>query len=269
MAYKEWGDPGNKKVLVCVHGVTRVADDFDNLAAALCDEYRVICPDIVGRGRSDWLREPRYYGIPQYVSDIFTLLARVDAETVDWVGTSMGGLIALGFIALPGQPIRKLVLNDVGPALDMASLQTIAAYIGEDLRFPTYEDAETYIRNISAPFGSHTEEEWKKLARIVLRQRDDGQWTRHYDLRLADPFKDAYFIDVERSEAILWGAYDAFKGPTLLLRGADSGLLTAETALAMSERGPRARVVEFEGVGHAPTLMHDDQITVVKDFLLS
>lgn len=268
MVYKEWGDPANPNVLVCVHGVTRVSDDFDNIAAAFSDRYRVICPDIVGRGRSDWLRNPAYYVIPQYMSDMMALLARLDVEKVDWIGTSMGGLIAMPLASLPGNPIRKLVLNDVGPSLDMTSLVSIADYIGKDLRWATYEDAETYIRAISVPFGPHTDDEWQKMAKSVLRQLDDGQWTRHYDIRLASPFKDAYFNNVEASEALLWQAYDAIQAPTLLIRGAQSGLLTAETAQSMSQRGPRAKLVEFEGVGHAPTLMHDDQISVIKDFLL-
>nr|BAF81903.1 intracellular 3-hydroxybutyrate-oligomer hydrolase [Paucimonas lemoignei] len=268
MVYKEWGDPTNPNVLVCVHGVTRVSDDFDNIAAALCDKYRVICPDVVGRGRSDWLRNPAYYVIPQYMSDMMTVLARLDVEKVDWIGTSMGGLIAMPLASLPGNPIRKLVLNDVGPALDMTSLVSIADYIGQDLRWSSYEDAETYIRAISVPFGPHTDAEWNKMARSVLRQLDDGQWTRHYDIRLASPFKDAYFNNVEASESILWQAYDAIQAPTLLIRGAQSGLLMTETAQAMTQRGPRAKLVEFEGVGHAPTLMHDDQISVIKDFLL-
>lgn len=269
MVYKEWGDPKNRKVLLCVHGVTRISDDFDNIASELCGEYRVVCPDIVGRGRSDWLRDPQYYGIGQYVKDIVTLLARINAETVDWIGTSMGGLIAMELAPLPGNPIRKLVLNDIGPSLDPTSLVNIGNYIGQELRFPTFDDAETYIRAISVPFGPHSDAEWHKLASSVLRQLDDGQWTRHYDLALAEPFKQAYFYNVEESEAALWRYYDAIQCPTLLLRGAQSGLLTLETAKAMTERGPRASLVEFKGVGHAPTLMHDDQISVVKDFLLA
>lgn len=269
MAYKEWGDPANPKVLLCVHGVTRVSDDFDNIAAQLCDEYRVVCPDMVGRGRSDWLRDPQYYGIGQYVKDIVTLLARLDAKTVDWIGTSMGGLIAMELAPLPGNPIRKLVLNDIGPTLDQTSLINIGNYIGQELRFPTFEDAATYIRAISVPFGPHTDAEWHKLASSVLRQLDDGQWTRHYDLTLAESFKQAYFFNVEESEAALWRYYDAIECPTLLLRGAQSGLLTLDTAKEMTERGPRATLIEFEGVGHAPTLMHDDQISVVKEFLLA
>jgi pimeloyl-ACP methyl ester carboxylesterase len=268
MAYKEWGDPDNPDVVVCVHGVTRVSDDFDNFAAELSAHRRVICPDIVGRGRSEWLRDPRHYGIKQYVSDMVTLLGRLEVDQVDWVGTSMGGLMAMELAAMPGNPIRKLVLNDIGPALDMTSLTNIGNYIGQELRFPTFEDAATYIREISVAFGPHTEEQWHKLATNVLRQLDDGQWTRHYDLSLAEPFKQAYFFNVEENEALLWQAYDAITAPTLLLRGSLSGLLTAQTAQEMTRRGPKPDLVEFAGVGHAPTLMNPEQIGVVKDFLL-
>lgn len=269
MAYKEWGDPENPQVLVCVHGVTRVSDDFDNIAAELCQDYRVICPDIVGRGRSDWLRDARHYRVPQYVRDMVTLLEQIEVDSVDWIGTSMGGLMAIELAALPDNPIRKLVLNDIGPTLDAGSLVNIANYIGQELRFPTFEEAKTYIRGISVPFGPHTDEQWHKLATSVLRQLEDGQWTRHYDLALAEPFKHAYFSNVEESEAQLWQAYDAIRCPTLLIRGAQSGLLTAGTAQAMTQRGPKAKFVEFDGVGHAPTLMHANQIAAVKDFLLA
>ena len=189
MAYKEWGDPHNPRVLVCVHGVTRVSDDFDALAAALSDHYRVICPDIVGRGRSDWLKDPKYYWVPQYVSDMVTLIARLDVPQVDWFGTSMGALIGMGLAALPHAPIRKMVMNDVGPTLNFQALSRIGSYIGEDLRFDSFQQARDYIRSISAPFGPHTEQEWDKLAADVLRQTDDGRWRRHYDVSLALPFK--------------------------------------------------------------------------------
>lgn len=268
MAYKEWGDPDNRKVLVCVHGVTRVSDDFDNLAQALCDEYRVVCPDIVGRGRSDWLRDPQHYQIPQYVNDMVTLLARVDADVVHWFGTSMGGLIGMAFASLPDNPVRKLVLNDVGPALNAAALQRIGEYIGQEIRFQSFEEAVRYIREIIRPFGPHTDEEWRKLAGDVLRQDKDGRWIRHYDLRLAGPFKAFTPENAQQAEKFWWAAYDAIACPTLLVRGAESDLLTRETAQAMTARGPKARLVELPGVGHAPTLMHADQINVVKEFLL-
>ncbi|HYD78801.1 MAG TPA: alpha/beta hydrolase [Paucimonas sp.] len=269
MSYKEWGDPRNPRVLICVHGVTRVADDFDNLALALCDTYRVVCPDIVGRGHSSWLRDPRHYLVPQYVGDIVTLLARLEAETVHWFGTSMGGLIGMGLAALPDNPIRKLVLNDVGPSLNPAALTRIGEYIGQAVRFPTFDEAAGYIRDISSSFGPHTEEEWRKLAADVLRQDKDGQWIRHYDLGLAMPFKALTVEAAQQGEAMLWAAYDAVRCPTLLVRGAESDLLTPEVAAAMTQRGPKAKLIELPGVGHAPTFFHQDQIAIAKSFLLA
>ena len=193
MAYKEWGDEDNPNVLVCVHGVTRVSDDFDAMARALANDYRVICPDVVGRGRSDWLRNPQLYRIPQYVSDMVTLLARVldqgAGQEVDWFGTSMGGLIGLGLASLPDTPIRKLVLNDIGPVLAPVALQRIGDYIGQDLRFDTFDDGAKFIRDVSASFGPHTEQEWLKLATDVLRRDKDGKWVRHYDMGLSLPFR--------------------------------------------------------------------------------
>jgi pimeloyl-ACP methyl ester carboxylesterase len=268
MAYKEWGDPRNSKVLVCVHGVTRVSDDFDNMARELSVDYRVVCPDVVGRGRSDWLRDPQYYQLPQYVSDMVTLLARLDAETVHWFGTSMGGLIGMGLASLKDNPIRKLVLNDVGPTLNSAALARIGEYIGQEVRFPTFEEAARYIKDISLPFGPHTDEEWRKLAADVLRQDKDGQWKRHYDLGLAVPFKSATPESAQKAEAMLWMAYDAITCPTLLVRGEQSDLVTPELAKAMAQRGPKAKVVEIAGVGHAPTFVHEDQSAIAKEFLL-
>ncbi|MYM22485.1 alpha/beta fold hydrolase [Duganella sp. FT135W] len=272
MSYKEWGDESNPNVLVCVHGVTRVADDFDNMARALANDYRVIAPDIVGRGRSDWLKNPQLYRIPQYVSDIVTLLARVlpDAESqkVDWFGTSMGGLIGMGLASLPGNPIRKLVLNDIGPVLAPMAMQRIGDYIGQDLRFETFEAGAKFIRDVSLSFGEHTEAEWHKLAADVLRQDKDGKWVRHYDMGLALPFRSATPESADADQAMLWAAYDAITCPTLLVRGADSDLLSPETAKLMTERGPKATLVEIPNVGHAPTFIHDDQIAIAKQFLL-
>lgn len=270
MAYKEWGDPHNPKVLICVHGVTRVSDDFDDLAQALCQDYRVVCPDVVGRGRSDRLRNPHYYQIPQYVSDMVTLIARItaNAEAVDWFGTSMGGLIGMGLASLPDNPIRKLVLNDVGPSLDLAALARIGDYIGQEVRFVTFDEAANFIREVSLTFGPHTDEEWRKLASNVLRQDKEGFWIRHYDLGLAVPFKASTPESMKDAEKMLWLAYDAISCPTLLVRGAESDLLSHATAQAMTQRGPRAQLIELPGVGHAPTFKHADQIAIAKDFLL-
>ncbi|MBA5688795.1 alpha/beta fold hydrolase [Rugamonas apoptosis] len=273
MAYKEWGAADNPNVLVCVHGVTRVADDFDVMARALAADYRVICPDVVGRGRSGRLRNPNLYVIPQYVSDMVTLLARVlanhEQQRVDWFGTSMGGLIGLGLASLPGNPIGRLILNDIGPSLEAPALQRIGDYIGQDLRFPTFEEGARFIRDVSLTFGPHTDAEWHKLAADVLRQDKDGMWVRHYDMGLAQPFRAATPESVAADQAALWRSYDAITCPTLLIRGGESDLLSRATADTMTQRGPRATLVEVPGVGHAPTFVHDDQIAIVKQFLLN
>ncbi|WP_038490344.1 alpha/beta fold hydrolase [Collimonas arenae] len=268
MAYQEWGDPHNPNVLLCLHGVTRVSDDFDQLARAVCDTYRVVCPDIVGRGRSGWLRDPQYYVLPQYLNDVVTLLARLNAETVDLVGTSMGGLIGIGLASLPENPIRKLVLNDVGPSLNPDAMGRIGEYIGADMRFATFDEAAAYIRSISASFGPHTDAEWRKLAADVLRQNAQGEWIRHYDLKLAEPFKSTNPEAFKLAETLLWNAYKAITCPTLLVRGEQSDLLSVETAQLMTQSGPKAKLVELAGVGHAPTLLHTDQIEIVSDFLI-
>jgi len=262
--------------LVCVHGVTRVSDDFDHLARALCDEYRVVCPDVVGRGRSGRLRNPEYYTVPQYVADMVTLIARVkgdedadDALGVHWFGTSMGGLIGMMLASLEDSPIRKLVLNDIGPVLDGGAIARIGEYIGQDIRFPDFDTGAAYVKAVSMSFGPHTEEEWHKLASDVLRQDPDGQWVRHYDLGLAQPFR---AITPERAagdEAALWSAWDAIRCPTLLVRGEQSDLLSRATAQAMCTRGPKPRLVEIPGVGHAPTFVRLEQIAIAREFLVS
>ena len=268
MAYKQWGDPDNPEVLVCVNGVSRVSDDFDRLAKALSDRYRVICPDVVGRGRSSWLKNPQFYAVPQYVSDMVTLIARLDVERVDWFGTSMGGLIGMGLAAMPESPVRRMVINDVGPTLNFAALARIAEYLGTDRRFASFEEGVNYIRTVSAPFGPHSDEEWNKLARDVLVQEDGGQWRRHYDPALARPFQGLTEQSVQQGEAALWAAWDAIRCPVLLVRGAESDLLTRDTAEQMTRRGPKAELVELPGIGHAPTFMHEDQIALARRFLL-
>ena len=271
MAYWAWGDPANPRVLVCVHGLARQARDFDTLARALAADYRVVCPDVVGRGQSDWLADPAGYQIPAYVADMVTLLARLDATTVHWVGTSMGGLIGLGLASLPGSPICKLVLNDVGPAIRFEALQRIGSYLGQPMRWPTEEAAADYLQSISASFGPHTREQWLALSRPMLRPlaADEGVgWKLHYDPAIALPFREVTPEIVAAGEALTWAAYDAVRCPVLVLRGAESDLLSAATAQAMTQRGPHARLVEFAGVGHAPTLVAADQVAAVRDFLL-
>jgi pimeloyl-ACP methyl ester carboxylesterase len=268
MAYREWGDPANPRVLVCVHGLSRQGADFDTLAAAMSDVYRVVCPDVVGRGRSDWLADPMGYSIPAYVADMVTLLARLDADTVHWVGTSMGGLIGLGLAALPGSPVAKLVLNDVGPAIEPASLQRIGSYLGQPAHWATLDEAADALWAVSQGFGPHTREQWLALTRPQLRP-DGAGFKPHYDPAIAVPFRLVTPELARAGEAALWQAYDRLACPTLLLRGAESDLLSPATAQAMTERGPHARLVQFAGVGHAPMLVQPEQVRVVREFLLA
>jgi len=267
MAYWEWGDPANRRVLVCVHGLTRQGRDFDTLARDLCGSWRVICPDVVGRGRSDWLQDPTAYAIPAYVADMVTLLARLDADTVDWVGTSMGGLIGLLMAALPNSPVRRLVLNDVGPVLEAQALARIASYLGLPVRFKSLEEAADQLWLISQGFGPHTREQWLALTQPQIVPDGQGAFKPHYDPAIAVPFRAITPEIAAAGQAGLWQAFDAITCPTLLLRGAESDLLTAETANAMAARGPRPLVHEFAGVGHAPMLVQEDQRAVVRRFL--
>ena len=268
MAYWEWGDAANPRVLVCVHGLTRQGRDFDTFARAMAGEYRVVCPDVVGRGESDWMKNPASYAIPAYVADMVTLLERLDAREVHWVGTSMGGLIGMGLAALPESPIRRLVLNDVGPAIEYAALARIGTYVGVPAHWATLDEAADALRAISLGFGPHTREEWLDLTRPQLVSDGDG-FKPHYDPAIGVPFRAVTPELAAAGEAMLWHAYDAIRCPTLVLRGAESDLLARATADAMTQRGPRARLHEVAGVGHAPTLVHADQVAVVRDFLLS
>lgn len=263
IAYREWGERANPRVLVCVHGLTRCGRDFDRLAAALCDRYRVVCPDVAGRGESDWLPDPMLYQLAQYVADMVTLIARLDVGEVHWVGTSMGALIGMALAALPGTPVARLVVNDAGPVISQASLARIGGYLGART-FPTLEAAEQYVRAVSAPFGPHSDAEWRFLTEAVVRRNADGTWRLHYDPAIAEPFR----AQIADKDLELWHLWDPVRCPTLVLRGAESDLLARSTCEQMAARGPRPRVVEIAGVGHAPTLLHADQIALVREFLL-
>jgi pimeloyl-ACP methyl ester carboxylesterase len=236
MAYLEWGSPDN----------------------------RVVCPDVAGRGDSDWLRDPSEYQVPVYANDMVTLIARLDVETVDWLGTSLGGLVGMALAALPGSPVTRLVLNDVGPVLSAAALARIGSYVGKWPSLPTMEAAIAYVRSVSAPFGPHSDAEWRFLTEHVVRENPDGSLRMHYDPSLAVPI----VAQPPTADVELWHVYDQIRCPTMVIRGEHSDLLTRDTAREMSARGPKARVVEIAGVGHAPTLIHDDQVQLVREFFL-
>lgn len=262
--YTEWGDPHNPKVLICTHGMTRTGRDFDFLAAALEQEYRVICPDVIGRGRSDWLDDKTDYTYPVYVNDMATLMARLDAERIDWVGTSMGGLIGMFLASYAGTPIHKLLVNDVGPLIPAAGLKRIAKYVGQIFVWDTFEAMDQALRAFAAVFGKLTEAQWRHMLIHNSRQLEDGRYTADYDPGIADVFKNTELKDID-----LWPVWDAIRCPTLVLRGVYSDVLNHADAIAMTERGPKAKLIEFPGIGHAPALMADDQIAVVRDWLLA
>ena len=321
MAYWLWGNPHSAHAVVCAHGLSRQGRDFDVLAQALVraapgGDIRVVCVDVVGRGESGWLKDPAGYQVPHYAADMLALLAQLHAQApiieLDWVGTSMGGLIGMvvcgqlglrvtepsqdaktpaggsaakaapsvGATLMPG-PVRRLVLNDVGPALQWQAIVRIGAYLGTAGLFDSVQAAADAMWAISSGFGPHTPEQWLALSRPMVRpitrpissapntqNTQNTQYRLHYDPALAVPFKQATEASTLQSEQALWHLYDHLTAETLLLRGAQSDLLSPATAQAMTERGPKAKLVEFAGVGHAPTLIAPDQVAAVVSFLL-
>ena len=260
--YTEWGEPSNDRIAICVHGLTRNARDFDTLAQTLENDYRVLCPDVVGRGQSDWLTHKADYGYPLYMSDMAALIARSGAQQVDWIGTSMGGLIGMFLAAQPNTPIAKLVMNDVGPFIPKAALERIAEYVGKAPRFANLTDMETYIREIAASFGRLSEEQWRHLTVHSARQLESGEYVFRYDPGIAEPFQ------TPQNDVDIWSVWDAIRCPVLVLRGAESDLLLSADAEAMTRRGPCAKLVEFAQAGHAPALMDPAQIATIRDWLL-
>ena len=276
VAYLDWqrtgvmhrngaSEGGDGKTVICVHGLTRNSHDFDALAEALVSApnaiNRVVCPDVVGRGASDWLKDPANYSYPQYLADMTALMARLDTGSVDWVGTSMGGLIGMSLAALPNNPIRRLVLNDIGPVISKASLQRISDYVGLDYRFSSLDALERHLRKIHAPFGSLTDAQWKYMAQYSQRDLGDHHLGLAYDPAIAQNVK-LGVADVD-----LWVFWDRITCPVLVLRGAESDIISAETAQMMTERGPKAELITIPGVGHAPALMAQDQIDIVTGWL--
>jgi pimeloyl-ACP methyl ester carboxylesterase len=263
VAYTEWAGPVGAATVLCVHGLTRNGRDFDDLARALSRRFRVVCPDVVGRGKSEWLSHAADYGYPLYLADMTALIARLDVAEIHLVGTSMGGLIGMMLAAQKGTPIRRLVVNDIGPLIALEGLLRIATYVGADPVFADLAALEAYLRQVSASFGTLSDAQWRHLAAHGARRRQDGTLGRAYDPAIAEAFKTV------KDDIDLWPVWDAIACPTLVLRGAESDLLRSADAAAMTTRGPRARLVEFPGIGHAPALMAADQIAVIEDFLAS
>lgn len=294
VAYNEWGAAENRHAVLCVHGLSRNGRDFDRLAQALESDCRVVCMDVVGRGDSDWLEDKSGYSFPTYLGDAAALIARVTTPQrkgmfgqlqarllgpsptaeVDWVGTSMGGLIGMLLAAKPGSPIRRLVMNDVGPFVPWNALLRLKGHVGAETRFADQAEVAAYVRRACAAFGLLDEGWWDHLTRHAAEPDADGGYRLRYDPGIVrgtavhlDP---ELPIGPEFLRGIdLWSIWDAVRCPVLVLRGAESEVLPADVLAEMRRRKPGLRVAEFPGVGHAPSLAVADQIAAVRAFLLN
>jgi pimeloyl-ACP methyl ester carboxylesterase len=267
VAYVDWGPLHAAVPVVCVHGLSRQGRDFDYLAADLAASgRRVICPDLVGRGRSGRLRNPTEYALPQYCADINALLAGLGAKQVDWVGTSLGGLIGIVLAGLPGSPIRRLVVNDIGPFLPWEGLARIGSYLSAmPADFHDLGEAEAYFREVLAPFGDLPDEHWSHITRhSVAWHPSRERYVMLCDPQIVRAFRNPWHYSVD-----IWKYWTAIEAPIFVIRGADSDLLPADLAREMVRRNSRAKVHTIEGCGHAPPLMNLEQIRSVANFLLS
>ena len=271
IAYTEWGDQKNPHVVICVHGLTRNCRDYDYLAKVLESSCRVFCVDVIGRGKSDWLDHAEDYNNYQvYLSDAMALLAYIKSQyqediTLDWVGISMGGLIGI-LTAIQPQipiPIHKLILSDIGPVIPVTALRRMSDYVGKGQSFESIEALEAYIKEISVSFGSLTDEQWRHLTIHSAKKNNDGTYAFCYDPKISGSLKQ----DNLKEDIVLWEYWDQLQVPTLVIRGAESDVLDVKTTAEMQKRGPKTEVVELQGVGHAPILLDEEQIGIVKDFI--
>ena len=268
LAYWEWEGPAGAPTVMCVHGLTRNGRDFDFLAEALSTRFRVVCPDIPGRGRSDWLDDAGAYSFPFYLAVLGALYARLDTPAIHWVGTSMGGLIGMLFAALPKSPVRRLVLNDVGPVVAKEGLERIGRQVGRDPGFSNRQELDAYLRDAYAGFGPLSDAHWRHLVAHAGRTRSDGRLGLAYDPKIGDVFRPGG-VEAPLGDIDFWPFYDRIECPVLVIRGGQSDVLRSSDAIAMTRRGPHAQIVELPGIGHAPALMADDQIAFIRDFLVA
>ncbi|MEM8748890.1 MAG: alpha/beta hydrolase [Pseudomonadota bacterium] len=264
--YLEWGNVDqfkHQETLLCVHGLTRNARDFDYFAAKMCDRYRVICPDVVGRGDSDHITGPDAYNYLQYNSDMNALIGRLEVTEVNWVGTSMGGIIGMVLASVAQSPIRRLVVNDIGPEVSRDALMSIAQYIGRSDEFASLKEVEDYLRSIYFEFAPMTDEDWEHMARYSSRRTKTGKFRLKVDSRVGEAFRESIsYFNVD-----MWETWEKITCPVLVLRGCQSSFLSEETAQRMLTCGPQTTLVEFEDTGHTPTLRNDEQVSVIEDWL--
>ena len=265
MAYHAWGNPSNPKVLVCVHGLTRRGSDFKTLAEAMSQDYYVVCPDVVGRGDSDRLKNPMLYAVPQYVADMASLIKQLGVSQVDWFGTSMGGLIGMVYASMPNNPIRRMLINDVGPRIEPEAIKRLGSYVGQPFLFNNRADALARLNQICTSFGSHTPEEWEIYNGPMLVQKE-GLWVMHYDPDISVPFASVNPILAKAGEMAMWHAFKQIHIPMLIVRGGESDLLSAKTVAEMCKVNPYIRSIEIPGVGHAPAFVKPEQVALAKEF---
>jgi len=265
MAYHAWGDPRNPRVLLCVHGLTRRGSDFKTLAESMCNDYYVVCPDVVGRGDSDRLSNPMQYAVPQYVADIAQLVKMLGVSQVNWLGTSMGGLIGMVYAAMPNSPICRMLINDVGPKIEPEAIKRLGSYVGQPFSFASRADALERLNQICASFGEHTPDEWETYNGPMLIERN-GLWIMHYDPDIAVPFASVNPIMAKAGEMAMWHAFKQIHIPILIVRGAQSDLLSAATVVEMCKVNPYAHSIEIPNVGHAPAFVKKEQIALAKEF---
>jgi cobalt-zinc-cadmium efflux system protein len=265
MAYHAWGDPSNPKVLMCVHGLTRRGSDFKTLAQAMCQDYYVVCPDVVGRGDSDRLSNPMLYAVPQYVADMTQLVKKLGVAQIDWFGTSMGGLIGMVYAAMPNSPIRRMLINDVGPRIEPEAIARLGSYVGQPFTFANRSDALAKLNEICATFGEHSAQEWEIYNGPMLIERE-GRWIMHYDPDISVPFASVNPIMAKAGEMAMWHAFKQIHIPMLIVRGGKSDLLSAATVAEMCKVNPYARSIEIPDVGHAPAFVKSEQIALAKEF---
>lgn len=260
LSYREWGEAKNPKVLMCVHGLSRNRLDFDTIAAALSDHYRVISVDMPGRGDSDWMPNAEDYNYPFFQSLLVSVIAVTGAKQVDWIGTSMGGILGMGLASKPGNLIRRLVLNDIGPFISGESRGANADLAGAAVPFETEEDGIAFITETKKAFGPFTPQALRKFALDSLARSADGKWRIHYDPRI--------IAGRDRSDAVMWDLWNRISIPVFTLWGTESTLLQAATVEQMRATGPRTEVLPIEGVGHCPGLTSDREIGAIREFLL-
>jgi pimeloyl-ACP methyl ester carboxylesterase len=262
IVYQDWGDEKNPKVLICVHGLTRNSRDFDYLAQDLSSEYRVIAPDIAGRGQSDWLSDPALYTLQQYIDDMSLLLADLKVKQVDWLGTSLGGLMGMAIASQPHSPIKRLILNDIGPVIKKESIAYLATSLAGTPHFKSLDELKSFLKEAYSAMGPLEKEQWEHMVTYDHRITSEGNITRNFDPKIT-----RWVSSMTNSDIAMWDLWGSIQCPILILHGEQSVILTPDICEEMLERNPHASLVTIPGVGHTPSLMPKSQIEIVQKWL--